>query len=196
MIIVILICTALLALVLWIIICVSVLHWGHKLKDLSRKEWWQTLMAFFKEYSRKKLFYTFMVAETSLAGGFFPIATKIWFSNSKYAFLIEISEQPAWLSLAIAVLISFGFYIYMYISHKKQPEKWGEIIDAALFVNNQVVFTPSQKWFDIQNNLAINALGKRYSPEINFPFDDIEWLLAALRRDDGFNGLMWDELDN
>ena len=191
-----LICAILLAVVLWFIICASVLRFGHKLKDLSRKEWWQTLSVFFKEYSRRKLFYSFLAAETSLAGGFIPIVTKVWFSCSKYAFLVKISEQPAWLSLVIAVLIAFGFYIYMILSDKKQPKKWGEVIDAALFVNNEFVFTPSKKWFENQNDLAIGALGKRYSPDINFPFDDIEWLLAALRANDGFNGLMWDELDN
>lgn len=153
-------------------------------------------MACFKEYSRKKIFYAFMAAETSLAGGIIPIVAKFLFSNSKYTFFIELSEQPVWLSLAIAVLIAFGFYVYMRLSDKKHPEKWGKIIDAALFVNNECIFTPSKDWFERQNDMAIKALGKRYSPEINFPFDDIEWILAALRRDDGFNGLMWDELDN
>jgi hypothetical protein len=44
--------------------------------------------------------------------------------------------------------------------------------------------------------LAIKALGKRYSPDINFPYDDMDWLLAALRVNDEFNDLVWDELDD
>lgn len=188
-------CTAVLAFVLWIVVCASVFRFGHKLKEMSRKECFQTLMAFVKEYSRKKLFLAFLATETGLAGGIIPIVAKVWFVNSKCSFFLEISDQPAWLSLSVAVLIAFGFFIYMYYTDRKHPEKWDQVIDAALFVNNELNFTPSQKWFEQQNDLAIKSLGKRYSSDINFPFDDMDWLLASLRMDDEFRDLMWDDLD-
>lgn len=190
------ICIAVLAFVLWIVGCASIFQFGHKLKEMSKKERFQTLITFVKEYSRKKLFLAFLATETGLAGGIIPIVAKVWFVNSKCSFFLEISDQPAWLSLSVAVLIAIGFFIYMYYTDRKHPEKWDQVIDAALFVNNELNFTPSQKWFEQQNDLAIKALGKRYSPEINFPFNDMEWLLAALRENDGFNDLVWDELDD
>ena len=191
-----LILVAFVATLLWGVVCTAVLRFAHKLKGVSGKEWFQVLKAFIKEYSRKRLLLAFFAAETSLAGGIIPIVAKIWFVNSKCAFFVEISDQPAWLSLGIAVLIAIGFFIYMYFSDRKHPEKWDQVIDAALFVNNEFNFTPSKEWFEKQNDTAIKALGKRYSPDINFPFDDIEWLLAALRVDDGFNDLLWDEVDD
>ena len=192
LIIIIFICTA----VLWIVVCASVLRFGHKLKEMRRKERFQTLMAFVKEYSRRKLFLAFLAAETGLAGGIIPIVAKVWFVNSKCSFFLEISDQPAWLSLSVAVLIAIGFFIYMYYTDRKHPEKCNQVIDAALFVNNELNFTLSQKWFEQQNDVAIKALGKRYSPDINFPYEDMDWLLAALCVNDGFNDLVWNELDD
>lgn len=195
-IIIILIIVAIVAFLLWGVLCTVVLCIVHKLKGLSGKEWFKTLMAYAKEYSRKRLFYAFLAAETSLAGGLIPIAAKFWFVNSKCTFFLELSDQPAWLSLGIGVLIAIGFYFIMSSSDRKNPEKWDKVIDTALFVNDELNFTPSQKWLEEQNNNAITALGKRYSPDINFPFDDIDWLLAALRTDDSFNDLLWDDLDD
>lgn len=195
-IIIILLCVTVLAFVLWGVICAAILRFSHRLKNLNGKEWVKTVLACAKEFSRKRLFYAFLTAEVGLAGGIVPIAAKLWFVNSDCAFFLEISDQPAWLSLAIAILIAFGFYLIMNSSDKKQPEKWDQVIDAALFINDELNFTPSKKWFEEQNDLAIKALGKRYSPEVNFPFDDMEWALAALCIDDGFVELLWDELDD
>lgn len=195
-IIIILLCVTVLAFVLWGVICATILRFSHRLKNLNGKEWVKTVLACAKEFSRKRLFYAFLTAEVGLAGGIIPIVAKFWFVNSKCAFFLEISDQPAWLSLTIAVLIAFGFYLIMKSSDKKQPEKWDQVIDAALFINNELNFNPSQKWFEEQNDLAIKALGKRYSPDINFPFDDMEWALSALRIDDGFTELLWDALDD
>ncbi len=195
-IIIILLCVTVLAFVLWGVICAAILRFSHRLKNLNCKERLKTVLACAKEFSRKRLFYAFLTAEVGLAGGFIPIVAKVWFVNSNCAFFLEISDQPAWLSLAIAILIAFGFYLIMNSSDKKQPEKWNQVIDAALFINNELNFTPSKKWFEEQNDLAIKALGKRYSPEVNFPFDDMEWAMAALRIDDGFSELLWNELDD
>ena len=109
----ILILVALVATLLWGVVCTAVLRFTHKLKGVSGKEWFRVLKAFIKEYSRKRLLLAFFAAETSLAGGIIPIVAKVWFVNSKCAFFVEISDQPAWLSLGIAVLIAIGFFIYM-----------------------------------------------------------------------------------
>lgn len=192
---IILVCIALLAILLWGVICTSVLRFVHKLKGLSKQEWLQTLIAYIKERSRRQVFYAFLTAETTIAGGFIPLVGKVWFSNSDCTILLEIVDQSTWVSVTVAVLIAVGFFIFLYFTDKKQPEKWNKIIDGARFINEEAIFIPSKEWFDKQNRLAIKALGNRYSPDINFPFDEMDWLLATLRNDDGLRLLIWDELE-
>lgn len=73
---------ALLSILLWGVICTSVLRLVHKLKGLSKQEWMQTLIAYIKERSRRQVFYAFLTAETTIAGGFIPLAGRVWFVNS------------------------------------------------------------------------------------------------------------------
>ena len=186
---------ALLAILLWGAICSSVLRLVHKLKGLSKQEWLQTLIAYIKERSRRQVFYAFLTAETTIVGGLIPLAGRLWFANSDYTILLELADQSAWVSVTVAVLIAVGFFIFIYFTDKKQPDKWNKIIDAARFINDEVFFIPSKEWFEKQNCLAIKALGNRYSPDINFPFDEMDWLLATLRNDDGLRLIIWDELE-
>ena len=192
---IILVCIALLAIFLWGVICTSVLRLVHKLKGLSKQEWAQTLIAYITERSRRQVFYTFLTAETSIAGGLIPLVGRLWFSNSDCTILLELADQSTCVSVTVAVLIAIGFFIFLYFTDKKQPEKWNKIIDAARFINDEAVFIPSKEWFEKQNSLAIKTLGKRYSPDINFPFDEMDWLLATLRNDDGLRLIIWDELE-
>lgn len=194
--IIIMVCVALIAVLLWGGMCASILRLVHKLKRLSSQEWVQTVMAYIKERSRRQLFYAFLTAETSIAGGIIPLMGRLWFSNSECTILLEIADQSELISIVVAVLIAVGFYTFMYFSDKKHPEKWSEIIDAARFINDEATFNPTREWFERQNDLAITSLGKRYSPEISFPFDEMEWLLAALRCNDSIHELLWEEIDN
>ena len=65
---------ALLSILLWGVICTSVLLLVHKLKGLSKQEWIQTLIAYIKERSRRQVFFAFLAAETTIAGGLIPLA--------------------------------------------------------------------------------------------------------------------------
>lgn len=187
---------ALLSILLWGVICTSVLFLVHKLKGLSKQEWIQTLIAYIKERSRRQVFFAFLAAETTIAGGLIPLAGKLCVANSDYTILLELAGQSAWVSAIVAVLIAVGFFFFLYYTDKKQLTKWNEIIDAARFINEVANFIPSKEWFEKQNRLAIKALGNRYSPDINFPFDEMDWLLAALRNDDGLKLIIWDELED
>ena len=186
---------ALLSILLWGVICTSVLRLVHKLKGLSKQEWMQTLIAYIKERSRRQVFYAFLTAETTIAGGFIPLTGRLWFVNSDYTILLELADKSAWVSVIVAVLIAVVFFVFLYLTDKKQLAKWNEIIDAARFINEEAIFIPSKEWFEKQNRLAIKALGNRYSPDINFPFDEMDWLLATLRNDDGLKLMIWDELE-
>lgn len=188
------ICVALLAVLLWGAICTSILRYAHRQKNLSKQEWLQTIISYIRERSRRQLFYAFLTAETTVAGGLIPIAGRIWFANSKFTLLVELADQSVWLSIIVVILIAVGFFFFLYYTDKKQPEKWNELLDAARFVNEEMKFIPSKKWFEKQNELAIKALGKRYAPDVNFPFTETEWLLASLRNDNGLKSLMWDNI--
>lgn len=193
---IVLVSSILIAFVLWGVTCVSVLQLAHELKNMSRQEWVQTIVAYVKERSRRQIFCWFLAAETSIAGGFIPVVGKLWFASSDYAILVEIADHSEWLSFAVAVLIAFGFFCYMYFSDRQQPAKWGKLLDAARYINNELMFNPSEEWFSKQNSLAIKALGKKYSSEINFPFEDMNWLLAILRNDDSLRVILWDVIDD
>lgn len=183
------------AIVLWGVICLSLLRFVHKLKGLSCHEWLQTLGAYIKERSRLRIFNIFIGAEIAVAGGLIPWVGRLFFSNSNCTIFLELADQSTLLSVIVAILIAVGFFIFVYFTDKKQLTKWNEIIDAARFLNDEVAFIPSKEWFEKQNDLAIRALGNRYSPDINFPFDEMDWLLATLRNDDSLRILIFDELE-
>lgn len=65
------------AFVLWGVICAAILRFSHRLKNLNGKEKVKTVLAYAKEFSRKRLFYAFLTAEVGLAGGIIPIAAKL-----------------------------------------------------------------------------------------------------------------------
>ena len=187
---------ALFAVVLWIAICTLLMRVAHKVKGMSRSKWWKSLLIYIKERSRRRLFYAFLGAETAVAGGIIPLSAKLWFANSKFNLLVELSDQSNWVSFVVAILIAAGFFYFINRSDTKNPQKWNELLDQVRFINNELRFSPSKQWFEKQNELAIKALDKRYSPDINFPFEEMDWLLASLRIKDEFKGLMWNELDN
>lgn len=185
----------LLTFLLWGAVCALVLRLAHKLKDMSRQEWVQALRTYMEQRSRRKLFVEFLAAEVAIAGGVIPFAVKVWFANSQFSFFVELSNQSDWLSLSVAIIIAIVFFVIIYRSDSKHSEEWNEVFDAARFVNDELKFAPSKQWFENQNEIAIKALDKRYSPDVNFPFEDMDWLLASLNVGDGFKDLMWNELD-
>ncbi len=57
-------------------------------------------------------------------------------------------------------------------------------------INEEFNFIPTQKWFEDQNAKQIKNLGKRYSEERNFPFEDMDFALASLHIIDKFKPLL------
>ena len=94
------------------------------------------------------------------------------------------------MSFGVAVLIAFGYFIYLWQSNKKKPEEWQRIVEACSLIDEEFNFIPTQKWFEDQNAKQIRNLDKRYSEERNFPFEDMDFALASLHIADRFKPLL------
>lgn len=185
-------------LLLWFIIRVVTL--SVLVKELNQTDWkekWQILMGFLKSYGERKVFFAFMATEAGLGGGL-PGLLNVYMSyqDSKrtIGFWGELSNNLDWLAFGIAVIIAFGYGLYLWHSRKKNPEEWRQIVNTCRFIDEEYSFHPTEEWFEKQNERALISLGNRYSPERNFPFEDMDFLLAALNHGDSFSGLVVKEL--
>ena len=185
-------------LILWFIIRVVTLSVLIKeMRQTDLKEKWQILKGFLKSFGERKVFYTFMATEAGLAG-FLPglIKISVTYKDGQRAigFWGELSNNPDWLAFGIAVIVGVGYGLYLWNNRKKNPEEWRSIVDTCRFIDEDYSFHPTEKWFINQNKRALISLGNRYSPERNFPFKDMGFLLAALNHGDKFYELVEKEL--
>ena len=162
------------------------------------KEWKNVLLAYLQRRSERNLLITFMTVEAGLAGVVPQLAKMVLVLKTKDA---ELGVSATWfcnnsdiVSLTIALIIAFAYFIYVWMSYKKQPQNWDEIINAARLVNEELDFIPTQQWFERQNEKAIVSLGKRYSGNRNFPYDNMDFALASFEREDAFHSLLIKEL--
>lgn len=182
----------------WIIIrVITVTQLVYKIKKVSFKEWTQILLVYLKKRSERKLFYSFMLIESSLIS-FFPQINKLLidlkYNNEEFKLYIDLLPNPEWLCSIIAVLIALGYYLYLLFSNKPSLENLREIIDASHIINDEFNFNPTKQWFENQNVKALKSLGKRFSEERNFPFDDMGYVLTSLRKNGDFMPLLEDKL--
>ena len=182
----------------WIIIrVITVTQLVYKIKKVSFKEWTQILLVYLKKRSERKLFYSFMLIESSLIG-FIPqisnLLIDLKYNHDEFKLYMDLFPNPEWLCIIIAVLIALGYYLYLLLSNKPSLENFQEIIDASHIINDEFNFIPTQKWFENQNVKALKSLGKRFSEERNFPFDDMGYVLTSLRKNGDFMPLLEDKL--
>ena len=185
----------LLLLLLWSIIqTASLILVIKKVRKANWKEWINIIIAFLKTRTERKVFYRFMAAELILAGGVIPeipkIVLKFRHADTEVNLWLELSQNSEWLSFGVAVLIAFGYFIYLWLSNKKKPEEWQRIVEACSLIDEEFNFIPTQKWFEDQNAKQIRNLDKRYSEERNFPFEDMDFALASLHIADRFKPLL------
>ena len=183
------------ALILWGVINAMLIRFHHKLKTADKTEWISTIKAYLKERSRKKVFLLFMVTEAGLAG-LYPSFSSFYFKNSECEFLVKLDGQSEWLCGLIAIIIAAGYYAYLCLTTRKDSQYWVEVAEAARIISDNYKFTLSKEWFSQQNDKGIRELGNRYSEEVNFPFEDMPWLLSALRIEDGFSALIKEDLND
>lgn len=185
--------------IVWTIIKSSALFLLVKeMRTAHWKEWINVLLAFLQRRSERNLLVTFMTMEVGLAGVIPQLAKAIIVFRSKD---LELGISATWycdnsdiISIVVAVIIAIAYFVYVWLSYRKHPQEWDEIINAARLVNEELDFIPTQQWFARQNEKAISSLGKRYSASLNFPYDDMPFALASFERDDAFRPLIGTEL--
>lgn len=169
-----------------------------KMKHASNKEWINVIIGFFKARSERKLLYYFIGTEATLAGVLPSLLARLSVTteDSVWSLWISIDDNTNLLSLVIAGFIAIGYYLYLYITNRKHPQKWESLVNASKLVNEELNFIPTEEWFVLQNNQAIKDLGKRYSKLINYPFKHMEFALASFHRMDKFSTLLREPLKN
>jgi len=185
----------LLIFILWIVVQIaSIFTIVKEMRRANWKKWINIIIAFLKTRAERKVFYSFMATEVTLAGGVIPeipkIVLKFRHADTEVNLWLELSQNSEWLSFGVAVLIAFGYFIYLWQSNKKKPEEWQRIVEACSLIDEEFNFIPTQKWFEDQNIKQIRNLDKRYSEERNFPFEDMDFALASLHIADRFKPLL------
>lgn len=177
----------------WVVWIISLASKIKQLRKESWKVWLNMLKTLWKERSENRLFYEFMMLEGGLAG-VFPALAKLQllfrYGGDEFGLGVELSESSEWLSFGIALLIALCYGLYLCFGNRVNPEAWRKIVDACKLIDEELNFSPNAQWFAEQNEKQIKNLGKRYSPERNFPFKDMDYALASLRRSDGFAPLL------
>lgn len=165
----------------------------HEVRSAHIKEWIYILLAFLSRRSERALFYRFMVIEAGLAG-VLPQIMKAQVSmrthDKEVGLWLDLCQNSEWVSLCIAVIIAIGYYLYLWLSNRNSSSQIRELVEASRLINEEYNFIPTQSWFEKQNEKARTSLGKRYSEERNFRFENMDFALAALRDKDDFKPLL------
>ena len=195
----IIITTIIVTLILYVVI--RIVPFVVVVKEIRRvnyyKDWVHIIITFFKKRAERNLFLTFMATEASFAGVLPQILkaqATIAYNDTKVSLWIDLCQNSEWVSLCIAIVIAIGYYLYLWISHKNNPEDWRKVAEACLLIDEEYNFVPSRQWFEEQNAKQIKNLDKRYSEERNFPFEDMDFALASLEQKDNFWPLLKDDI--
>ena len=194
----IIITTVIVTLILYVVI--RIVPFVVVVKEIQRvnyKDWLHIIITFFRKRAERNLFLTFMATEASLAGVLPQILktqATITYNDTKVSLWIDLCQNSEWVSLFIAIIIAIGYYLYLWIFHKNNPEDWRKIAEACMLIDEEYNFVPSRQWFEEQNAKQIKNLDKRYSEERNFPFENMDFALASLEQKDNFWPLLKDDI--
>ena len=173
-----------------------IIVWGkYKPSKGNYGKWVDMAVAFFKARAELKLFVFIVSTEAGLAG-VLPQLLRFAYKDSNREILFEIADNSDWLSFSIAIIIAVLYYLWLRKKPMTMPEGWDKRKESAMIIQDTFGLTLTPQWFSQQNDKAIRELGNRYSKDVNFPFEDMPWLLTALREGDGFISLMRSELDD
>lgn len=170
------------------------------LKNASAKEWFKVIKGLWSKRKVKDKFDIFVAAEVGLAG-VLPQLVKSFIlfkdKNTELRVYFEYSTANVeYLSLAIAIIIAIGYYLYLWKNGRKNPKEWSELISSMRLIDEEYNFIPTQEWFKNQNIKQIKNLDKRYSEERNFPFEDMDFALASLHITDRFKPLLIKDINS
>ncbi|HAT62701.1 MAG TPA: hypothetical protein DCS83_09215 [Prevotella sp.] len=99
---------------------------------------------------------------------------------------------PTNLVIVIAVLMTV---VYLFICYKRMGSIISkEVTEAAKSINSTFCFNPTQEWFENISRATIKDLGNKYDEKINYPYADMDILLASLRRDWSIKQVLSDKL--
>ena len=173
-----------------------IIVWGkYKPSKGNYRKWFDLAVAYFKARAELKLFVFIVSTEAGLAG-VLPQLLRFAYKDSNREILFEIADNSDWLSFSIAIIIAVLYYLWLRKKPMTMPEGWDKIKESAMIIQDTFGLTLTPQWFSQQNDKAIRELGNRYSKDVNFPFEDMPWLLTALREGDGFISLMRSELND
>lgn len=196
----IIIVTIIFAVVLWVVIRALSLDAVVKdIRKLNLKEGFHILVGFLKKRSERKLFLEFMLTEAGLAGvlpQIMKIHASVVTNDTEVSLWLELCQNSEWFSFGIAVLIAFGYYLYIWLSHRNNPEDWRAVIESCRIIDSEYNFVPTLKWFEDQNAKQIKNLDKRFSEERNFPFENMDYALASLEISDCYWPLLKKDIKN
>lgn len=168
-----------------------------EIRRVNYKDWLHIIVSFFKKRAERDLFLAFMTIEAGLVGWlpqFLKAKAEVVYNDTKISLWLDLGQNSEWVSLSIAVLIAIGYYCYLWMSHKNNPEEWKFVVEACLLIDEEYNFVPSRQWFEEQNAKQIKNLDKRYSEERNFPFENMDFALASLEQKDNFWPLLKDDI--
>lgn len=171
----------------------------NSIRKVSFKEGIQILGAFLKKHAERKLFIMFMSTEAGLAG-ILPQIMKIHaaavYNNAEVSLWIELSQNSEWVSIVVAILIAISYYLYLWLSHRSNPEDWRRMMETCMLIDSEYNFVPTWRWFEDQNVKQIRNLDKRFSEERNFPFEQMDFVLASLEISDCFWPLLKKDINS
>ena len=189
--------------ILWLLIrFVSFCLVVKEIKRVNKKDFSSIIngfIIFLKKRAERKLFLTFMATEAGIAGVFPQILkanVTIVNDDTKVSLGLNLCQNSEMLSLIIAIIIAIGYFLYIWMSHNNNPEYWRTVVDTCMLIDEEYNFSPTQKWFEEQNVKQIKNLDNRYSEGRNFPFENMNFVLAALEQTDGFWPLLKKDIND
>ena len=149
------------------------------------KEIFQKIM---ESHRQKWAFQTYLGAVTTIIsiGGWIPFLRADLFVVNENGIidlkLLADNSIPYPVLIAAMVLVTLGYFTYLYFSNKKYRS---DILkSAARLINEQFLFVPTQDWFKTKSELHIKNLGKKIDLSINFKYELFEDAFASTCRDE------------
>lgn len=154
---------------------------------IGKKELADSIKRFFENRSLNTAHKLYIGAVTTIVGGnslFSFVRGIITFQDENNVFQLDLLYDNGlsnWLILVALVLITAGYYFFLYSRTKRY--KADILSKAAAIINDTLNFTPNQDWFKQKTNKAIDDLGKAIDLSINFTYEHFEEAFASTCRD-------------
>ena len=154
----------------------------HRLMENRRQKW------AFKAYLGT-------VAAIISAGGILSfIRADLFVANSNGIVDMKLfidNEVSPWVLVTALLCTTLVYFLYLYYSNKRY--KADVLSAAAVVINEQYIFSPTQDWFKTKSELSIKNLGKSFDLTINFRYELFEDAFVSTCRDERMAQLFQEE---